>query len=179
MVSASVARCGCLPATSPDAGLGLFQINGVDMTEARHDQAVALLTATSPTITLLVEREAAAALPSEGDQSLGQRVRVHSPPTPTQQGSPPEESCNSHPPQALESQFPVEVGEPCTGGHRQGWEEEERGCAALWYSSCPAFGLLSWAKCDRDHCFPPLPGSLLPPGVLTWESLWQHAGGHT
>nr|XP_056710548.1 protein scribble homolog [Euleptes europaea] len=82
-------------------------INGVDMTEARHDQAVALLTATSPTITLLVEREAAAP-PSEGDQSLGQRVRVHSPPPPAQQGSPPEESCSSHLPQALESQYPVE-----------------------------------------------------------------------
>ncbi|XP_015272451.1 PREDICTED: protein scribble homolog [Gekko japonicus] len=83
-------------------------INGVDMTEARHDQAVALLTATSPTITLLVEREAAAPPPSEGDQASGQRVRVHSPPPPALQGSPPEESRRSHPPQALESQYPVE-----------------------------------------------------------------------
>ncbi|KAG7231208.1 hypothetical protein INR49_012039 [Caranx melampygus] len=33
------------------------RINGVDMTEARHDQAVALLTGTSPTIALLVERD--------------------------------------------------------------------------------------------------------------------------
>uniref|UniRef100_A0A8D3DU88 Protein scribble homolog n=1 Tax=Scophthalmus maximus TaxID=52904 RepID=A0A8D3DU88_SCOMX len=35
----------------------VISINGVDMTEARHDQAVALLTGTSPTITLLVERD--------------------------------------------------------------------------------------------------------------------------
>ncbi|XP_048338612.1 protein scribble homolog isoform X3 [Sphaerodactylus townsendi] len=82
-------------------------INGVDMAEARHDQAVALLTATSPSIMLLVEREAAA-LPGEGDQSSGQRVRVHSPPPPTQQGSPPEESRRSCLPQSLESQYPVE-----------------------------------------------------------------------
>uniref|UniRef100_A0A8C0ES14 Protein scribble homolog n=1 Tax=Bubo bubo TaxID=30461 RepID=A0A8C0ES14_BUBBB len=34
----------------------VISINGVDMTEARHDQAVALLTASSPTIVLLVER---------------------------------------------------------------------------------------------------------------------------
>uniref|UniRef100_A0A8C3M445 Uncharacterized protein n=1 Tax=Geospiza parvula TaxID=87175 RepID=A0A8C3M445_GEOPR len=38
----------------------VISINGVDMTEARHDQAVALLTAASPTIVLLVEREARA-----------------------------------------------------------------------------------------------------------------------
>uniref|UniRef100_A0A674GKR9 Protein scribble homolog n=1 Tax=Taeniopygia guttata TaxID=59729 RepID=A0A674GKR9_TAEGU len=37
----------------------VISINGVDMTEARHDQAVALLTAASPTIVLLVEREGA------------------------------------------------------------------------------------------------------------------------
>uniref|UniRef100_A0A671XUT5 Protein scribble homolog n=1 Tax=Sparus aurata TaxID=8175 RepID=A0A671XUT5_SPAAU len=35
----------------------VISINGVDMTEARHDQAVALLTGTSPTIALLVERD--------------------------------------------------------------------------------------------------------------------------
>uniref|UniRef100_A0A8D0CW51 Protein scribble homolog n=1 Tax=Sander lucioperca TaxID=283035 RepID=A0A8D0CW51_SANLU len=35
----------------------VISINGVDMTEARHDQAVALLTGTSPTISLLVERD--------------------------------------------------------------------------------------------------------------------------
>ncbi|XP_059757180.1 protein scribble homolog isoform X2 [Balaenoptera ricei] len=37
---------------------GTLQINGVDMTEARHDHAVSLLTAASPTIALLLEREA-------------------------------------------------------------------------------------------------------------------------
>uniref|UniRef100_A0A663LT12 Scribble planar cell polarity protein n=1 Tax=Athene cunicularia TaxID=194338 RepID=A0A663LT12_ATHCN len=44
-------------------------INGVDMTEARHDQAVALLTASSPTIVLLVERAGAEQL-GEGDAPL-------------------------------------------------------------------------------------------------------------
>ncbi|XP_059757188.1 protein scribble homolog isoform X9 [Balaenoptera ricei] len=36
----------------------VLSINGVDMTEARHDHAVSLLTAASPTIALLLEREA-------------------------------------------------------------------------------------------------------------------------
>uniref|UniRef100_A0A8D0H9U1 Scribble planar cell polarity protein n=1 Tax=Sphenodon punctatus TaxID=8508 RepID=A0A8D0H9U1_SPHPU len=54
----------------------VISINGVDMTEARHDQAVALLTASSPTIALLVEREAAEP-PTEGDSPLGgQRPRA-------------------------------------------------------------------------------------------------------
>uniref|UniRef100_A0A7M4F909 Protein scribble homolog n=1 Tax=Crocodylus porosus TaxID=8502 RepID=A0A7M4F909_CROPO len=48
----------------------VISINGVDMTEARHDQAVALLTASSPTIVLLVEREGAEQL-SEGDSPMG------------------------------------------------------------------------------------------------------------
>uniref|UniRef100_A0A8C0JDX4 Protein scribble homolog n=1 Tax=Chelonoidis abingdonii TaxID=106734 RepID=A0A8C0JDX4_CHEAB len=51
----------------------VISINGVDMTEARHDQAVALLTASSPTIALLVERE----------------VRTHSPPPPPSHGESP------------------------------------------------------------------------------------------
>uniref|UniRef100_A0A8B9I2G5 Scribble planar cell polarity protein n=1 Tax=Anser brachyrhynchus TaxID=132585 RepID=A0A8B9I2G5_9AVES len=74
-------------------------INGVDMTEARHDQAVALLTASSPTIVLLVERE----------------VRMHSPPPPPSHGeSPPEEtpSCKelqrNHLSKGLEDQYPIE-----------------------------------------------------------------------
>uniref|UniRef100_A0A8D0DMK4 Protein scribble homolog n=1 Tax=Salvator merianae TaxID=96440 RepID=A0A8D0DMK4_SALMN len=90
-------------------------INGVDMTEARHDQAVALLTAASPTIALLVEREAAvaAAQPSEGDLPLGPRApRVSSPPPPPSYGeSPPEETAlshRSHVPHSLENQYPVE-----------------------------------------------------------------------
>ncbi|XP_053101704.1 protein scribble homolog isoform X3 [Hemicordylus capensis] len=96
-------------------------INGVDMTEARHDQAVALLTAASPTIALLVEREAAAATtaaqPGEEIVPLGQRARVHSPPPPPAAPpghgeSLPEET--SLPPKGhllppnLESPYPVE-----------------------------------------------------------------------
>ncbi|XP_008054904.1 protein scribble homolog isoform X2 [Carlito syrichta] len=42
----------------------VLSINGVDVTEARHDHAVSLLTAASPTIALLLEREAGAPLPS-------------------------------------------------------------------------------------------------------------------
>ncbi|XP_045716758.1 protein scribble homolog isoform X3 [Phyllostomus hastatus] len=42
---------------------GTLQINGVDMAEARHDHAVSLLTTASPTIALLLEREAGAPLP--------------------------------------------------------------------------------------------------------------------
>uniref|UniRef100_A0A8C8S351 Protein scribble homolog n=1 Tax=Pelusios castaneus TaxID=367368 RepID=A0A8C8S351_9SAUR len=67
----------------------VISINGVDMTEARHDQAVALLTASSPTIALLVEREGAEQL-SEGD----------SPETPLLQ--------RSHVPKGLEDQYPIE-----------------------------------------------------------------------
>uniref|UniRef100_A0A673IWR6 Protein scribble homolog n=1 Tax=Sinocyclocheilus rhinocerous TaxID=307959 RepID=A0A673IWR6_9TELE len=54
----------------------VISINGVDMTEARHDQAVALLTGTSPTITLLVERDQASA------GGASPRTRPHSPPPP-------------------------------------------------------------------------------------------------
>uniref|UniRef100_A0A803V2J7 Scribble planar cell polarity protein n=1 Tax=Ficedula albicollis TaxID=59894 RepID=A0A803V2J7_FICAL len=65
----------------------VISINGVDMTEARHDQAVALLTAASPTIVLLVEREGAAPGPGEP------------PPAP-----PP----RSPPGMGLEEQYPIE-----------------------------------------------------------------------
>ncbi|XP_073925471.1 protein scribble homolog isoform X3 [Castor canadensis] len=41
----------------------VLSINGVDMTEARHDHAVSLLTAASPTIALLLERETEGSLP--------------------------------------------------------------------------------------------------------------------
>uniref|UniRef100_A0A8C1SDF8 Protein scribble homolog n=1 Tax=Cyprinus carpio TaxID=7962 RepID=A0A8C1SDF8_CYPCA len=51
----------------------VITINGVDMAEARHDQAVALLTGTSPTITLLVERDQASA------GGASPRTRPHSP----------------------------------------------------------------------------------------------------
>ncbi|XP_074118316.1 protein scribble homolog isoform X24 [Sminthopsis crassicaudata] len=53
----------------------VISINGVDMTEARHDQAVALLTAASPTITLLLEREA--------DGPLTPAPSLSSPPPPS------------------------------------------------------------------------------------------------
>ncbi|XP_066847068.1 protein scribble homolog isoform X34 [Anser cygnoides] len=92
----------------------VISINGVDMTEARHDQAVALLTASSPTIVLLVEREGAEQL-SEGDSPGVPRVRMHSPPPPPSHGeSPPEEtpSCKelqrNHLSKGLEDQYPIE-----------------------------------------------------------------------
>ncbi|XP_073185822.1 protein scribble homolog isoform X6 [Lepidochelys kempii] len=89
----------------------VISINGVDMTEARHDQAVALLTASSPTIALLVEREGAQQL-SEGDSPVVQRVRTHSPPPPPSHGeSTPEETPllqRNHLPKCLEDQYPIE-----------------------------------------------------------------------
>ncbi|XP_054670004.1 protein scribble homolog isoform X18 [Grus americana] len=89
----------------------VISINGVDMTEARHDQAVALLTASSPTIVLLVEREGAEQL-SEGDSSGVPRVRMHSPPPPPSHGeSPPEETPSlqrNHLSKGLEDQYPIE-----------------------------------------------------------------------
>ncbi|XP_075271491.1 protein scribble homolog isoform X24 [Opisthocomus hoazin] len=89
----------------------VISINGVDMTEARHDQAVALLTASSPTIVLLVEREGAEQ-PSEGDSPGVPRVRMHSPPPPPSHGeSPPEETPSlqrSHQSKGLEDQYPIE-----------------------------------------------------------------------
>uniref|UniRef100_A0A8C9VF89 Protein scribble homolog n=1 Tax=Scleropages formosus TaxID=113540 RepID=A0A8C9VF89_SCLFO len=56
----------------------VISINGVDMTEARHEQAVALLTGTSPAVTLLVERDVADAESSPGPK----RARPRSPPPP-------------------------------------------------------------------------------------------------
>ncbi|XP_064364111.1 protein scribble homolog isoform X29 [Dromaius novaehollandiae] len=89
----------------------VISINGVDMTEARHDQAVALLTASSPTIVLLVEREGAEQL-GEGDSPGVPRARMHSPPPPPSRGeSPPEETPalpRSHLSKGLEDQYPIE-----------------------------------------------------------------------
>ncbi|XP_062426798.1 protein scribble homolog isoform X18 [Rhea pennata] len=89
----------------------VISINGVDMTEARHDQAVALLTASSPTIVLLVEREGAEQL-SEGDSPGVPRVRMHSPPPPPSHGeTPPEETPSlqrNHLSKGLEDQYPIE-----------------------------------------------------------------------
>uniref|UniRef100_A0A8C6RQ71 Scribbled planar cell polarity n=1 Tax=Nannospalax galili TaxID=1026970 RepID=A0A8C6RQ71_NANGA len=53
----------------------VLSINGVDMTEARHDHAVSLLTAASPTISLLLERETGGTFPPSPPP--------HSSPTPT------------------------------------------------------------------------------------------------
>ncbi|XP_039947291.1 protein scribble homolog isoform X13 [Hirundo rustica] len=89
----------------------VISINGVDMTEARHDQAVALLTAASPTIVLLVEREGAEQ-PGEGDSPGAPRGRMHSPPPPPGPGdSPPEETPappRNHLSKGLEDQYPIE-----------------------------------------------------------------------
>ncbi|XP_075703783.1 LOW QUALITY PROTEIN: protein scribble homolog, partial [Rhinoderma darwinii] len=64
----------------------VLSINGVDMTEARHDQAVALLTSTSPTITLLVEREPPqpGAGTDPGASPSLHRARPRSPPPPAE-----------------------------------------------------------------------------------------------
>uniref|UniRef100_A0A8C3M853 Uncharacterized protein n=1 Tax=Geospiza parvula TaxID=87175 RepID=A0A8C3M853_GEOPR len=85
----------------------VISINGVDMTEARHDQAVALLTAASPTIVLLVEREARAEeQPGEGGSP---HARMHSPPPPPGPGdSLPEETPRNHLSKGLEDQYPIE-----------------------------------------------------------------------
>uniref|UniRef100_A0A8C0QSA6 Protein scribble homolog n=1 Tax=Chelonoidis abingdonii TaxID=106734 RepID=A0A8C0QSA6_CHEAB len=92
-------------------GLGVAMGGRGNMTEARHDQAVALLTASSPTIALLVEREGTQQL-SEGDSPVVQRVRTHSPPPPPSHGeSPPEETPllqRNHLPKGLEDQYPIE-----------------------------------------------------------------------
>ncbi|XP_017694033.1 PREDICTED: protein scribble homolog [Lepidothrix coronata] len=89
----------------------VISINGVDMTEARHDQAVALLTAASPTIVLLVEREGSEQ-PGEGASPGAPRVRMHSPPPPPGPGdSPPEETPapqRNHLSKGLEDQYPIE-----------------------------------------------------------------------
>ncbi|NXN78003.1 SCRIB protein, partial [Bombycilla garrulus] len=89
----------------------VISINGVDMTEARHDQAVALLTAASPTIVLLVEREGTEQ-PGEGASPGAPRGRMHSPPPPPGPGdSPPEETPappRNHLSKGLEDQYPIE-----------------------------------------------------------------------
>ncbi|XP_074675894.1 protein scribble homolog isoform X6 [Strix aluco] len=89
----------------------VISINGVDMTEARHDQAVALLTASSPTIVLLVERAGAEQL-GEGDAPGAPRLRMHSPPPPPSHSqSPPEEMPalqRNHLSKGLEDQYPIE-----------------------------------------------------------------------
>ncbi|XP_062484444.1 protein scribble homolog isoform X31 [Pezoporus occidentalis] len=89
------------------------KINGVDMTEARHDQAVALLTASSPTIALLVERQGVEQL-SDGDAPGAARARMHSPPPPPGPGpgdSPHEDApvpLKNHLSKGMEDQYPIE-----------------------------------------------------------------------
>ncbi|KAM9552207.1 protein scribble homolog isoform 17-T17 [Salvelinus alpinus] len=94
----------------------VITINGVDMTEARHDQAVALLTGTSPTIALLVERDQAEPGTAGGSPGLS-RARAHSPPPPEPSDSPDQEEGNddssllphgNHLSQPLEDEYPIE-----------------------------------------------------------------------
>ncbi|XP_008394838.1 protein scribble homolog isoform X20 [Poecilia reticulata] len=84
----------------------VISINGVDMTEARHDQAVALLTGTSPTIALLVERD----LSAPGDSPGQNRARAHSPPPPEPSASPDqdEEGLQGNHMGKLEDEYPIE-----------------------------------------------------------------------
>ncbi|XP_061521771.1 protein scribble homolog isoform X12 [Phycodurus eques] len=83
----------------------VISINGVDMTEARHDQAVALLTGTSPTIALLVERD------PNAPRSPGlSRQRAHSPPPPEPSDSPDqdEEGLQGNHLGRMEDEYPIE-----------------------------------------------------------------------
>ncbi|KAM4533458.1 protein scribble homolog isoform 17-T17 [Odontesthes bonariensis] len=84
----------------------VISINGVDMTEARHDQAVALLTGTSPTIALLVERD----LNAPGGSPGQNRARAHSPPPPEPSDSPDqeEEGLQGNHLGRMEDEYPIE-----------------------------------------------------------------------
>lgn len=92
----------------------VLSINGVDMTEARHDQAVALLTSTSPTITLLVEREPVqpgAPADPRASPSL-HRARPRSPPPPAEsengEGEEDLTSPRNHSSNRMEDEYPIE-----------------------------------------------------------------------
>uniref|UniRef100_A0A671XTW2 Protein scribble homolog n=1 Tax=Sparus aurata TaxID=8175 RepID=A0A671XTW2_SPAAU len=85
----------------------VISINGVDMTEARHDQAVALLTGTSPTIALLVERDPNA----PGGSPSQSRARAHSPPPPEPSDSPDQEEeglLQGNHLNQMEDEYPIE-----------------------------------------------------------------------
>uniref|UniRef100_A0A3Q1HBW0 Protein scribble homolog n=1 Tax=Anabas testudineus TaxID=64144 RepID=A0A3Q1HBW0_ANATE len=84
----------------------VISINGVDMTEARHDQAVALLTGTSPSIALLVERD----LNAPGGSPGQSRARAHSPPPPEPSDSPDQEETGLHGNNLsrMEDEYPIE-----------------------------------------------------------------------
>lgn len=77
------------------------------MTEARHDQAVALLTGTSPSIALLVERD----LNAPGGSPGQSRARAHSPPPPEPSDSPDQEETGLHGNNLsrMEDEYPIEV----------------------------------------------------------------------
>ncbi|XP_075067655.1 protein scribble homolog isoform X12 [Mixophyes fleayi] len=90
----------------------VMSINGVDMTEARHDQAVALLTSTSPTITLLVEREPTQPGTDPRASPSLHRARPRSPPPPaeSENGETEEDlgSLKNHSNQGMEDEYPIE-----------------------------------------------------------------------
>ncbi|XP_074059248.1 protein scribble homolog isoform X4 [Macrotis lagotis] len=81
----------------------VISINGVDMTEARHDQAVALLTAASPTITLLLEREADGPLTPAPPLSSPQPPSPVTPMAVGEPGPPPSRMATT-----IEGPYPVE-----------------------------------------------------------------------
>ncbi|KAM5280697.1 protein scribble homolog [Ctenodactylus gundi] len=93
----------------------VLSINGVDMTEARHDHAVSLLTSAAPTIALLLERETGAPLAQSPP-------RHPSPPLSTAAAAVPGEAvpprlAPSLLPAAVEGPYPVEeVCLPRAGG---------------------------------------------------------------
>ncbi|XP_048857994.1 protein scribble homolog isoform X3 [Brienomyrus brachyistius] len=66
----------------------VLSINGVDMAHARRDQAVTLLTSTSPTISLLLERE------QDANEGHPAGPRPHSPPPPQPSDSDPTGTCS-------------------------------------------------------------------------------------
>ncbi|KAG7488827.1 hypothetical protein MATL_G00038000 [Megalops atlanticus] len=93
----------------------VISINGVDMTEARHDQAVTLLTSTSPTITLLVERDLTE--PGGSPAAPRARPRPHSPPPPEPVNTPDQDEHGpgphisphgNHLTRPLEDEYPIE-----------------------------------------------------------------------
>uniref|UniRef100_G3UJ64 PDZ domain-containing protein n=1 Tax=Loxodonta africana TaxID=9785 RepID=G3UJ64_LOXAF len=96
----------------------VLSINGVDMTEARHDHAVSLLTAASPTIALLLEREAGAPLsPSPPPHSPPPPAAASIPTTATAGEAGPPRLSPSLLATALEGPYPVEeIRLPRAGG---------------------------------------------------------------
>ncbi|XP_069771257.1 protein scribble homolog isoform X3 [Narcine bancroftii] len=92
----------------------VVSINGVEMAEARHDQAVALLTGPAPTITLVVERTGSTTEPpTDGSPTLHAAPSLSPTPPPHTQAQDSADTGNtdpgsqlSHP--ATEDQYPVE-----------------------------------------------------------------------